>query len=121
MSLSAAPLRIGWRAEKWQYFHADEAELGEQTENRSALAPAMAPAVGQRAWVITKPETKDEVLWRRQNQWEGHGELGLRHFPKSKHNSNRESSDTKTINDLVGGGGFGPPTEEKGGCHFGVL
>lgn len=38
MSLSAAPLRIGWRAEKWQYFHAGDAELREQTESCSALA-----------------------------------------------------------------------------------
>lgn len=101
MSLSATPLRIGWRVEKWQYFHAGEAELREQAENRSALAPPAVPAVMQCARVITKPKTRDKVLWRKQHQWKGHGERGVRHFPKSKQNSNQESSDAKNVNDVV--------------------
>lgn len=63
--------------------------------------PPAVPALMQCARVITKPKTRDKVLWRKQHQWKGHGELGLRHFPKSKQNSNRESSDTKNVNDVV--------------------
>lgn len=101
MPLSAAPLRVGWRAKKWQYFHAGEAELLEQAENRSVLAPRTVPAVVQWARVITKPKTRDDVFCRKQHQWKGHWELGLKYFPKSKQNTNWESSDTKTVSDLV--------------------